>query len=219
MMKLRSEYPHLIFLDDPSWKKDTPNDLKMLTEEKLRAYLTENQATSNLPTETSLLGIGSVFKSSARTNLDTLEHGLATIVRNWLREIVKARIDLEGPKPASQGSMNTIPSTWTLILNWIKSKLMLYDIPTTHLFPDPAVLQDECVRMFCVEQSWLDAFMGGTLSPANHATFPGDPSKEKSKEASTDIYGHLSQNLNQKERHPHARVLYSGARSFEPFHI
>ena len=74
-MKLRSEYLHLGFLYDPSRKKDTLNDLKTLTEEKLRAYLTENQAMSDLPTETSLLGVGSLSESGARTNVDTLKHG------------------------------------------------------------------------------------------------------------------------------------------------
>lgn len=131
----------------------------------------------NLPTETSLLGIKSVSKSGTRKNVDTLEHGLAIIVRNWLRDAVKVRIDLESSKPANQGSMNTIPSTWTLILNWIKSKLMLYDIPTIHLLPDSAVPQDECLRIFYVDQSWLDAFVDGALSLANHATFPADPIK------------------------------------------
>ena len=115
-MKLRSECLHLAFLDDPSRKKDILSDLKMLTEAKLRAFLTDNQAISNLPTETALPAVGSVSKSGARTNIDTLEHGLADIVRNWLTDVVKARIDLEGPKPSNQGSVNTVLPTWNLIL-------------------------------------------------------------------------------------------------------
>ena len=50
--------------------------------------------------------------------------------------------------------------------------------------------------MFYVDQSWLDAFVDGALSLANHTTsFPVTQSKEKSKEASTNIYGNLARNL------------------------
>ena len=73
---------------------------------------------------------------------------------------MKVRIDLERLKPANQGSINTIPPTGTLFLNWIKSKLILNDIPTTHLFPDPAVVQDECLNMFTlIKAGWMLSWM------------------------------------------------------------
>ena len=115
------------------------------------------------------------FTSIKIKHVDALEHGLVNMVRKWLTNAVKARIDSEGSKPSSQESVKTVLLTWNLILNWVKSKVMVSDIPTTHLFPGPAVLQDECLKMFYVDQSWLDAFVDGALRLANLVTFLSDP--------------------------------------------
>jgi hypothetical protein len=62
-------------------------------------------------------------------------------------------------------------SDWAIIRQWCIDKLMLKNIPTVYLFPDPDALPDEALRTFYVDETWMNSFLDGALSVANHALY------------------------------------------------
>lgn len=74
-------------------------------------------------------------------------------------------------------------SDWEIIYNWIYDCLYLGHIPAHALFPDPSHLKSfqqsevpagssrlypEALRFFYIDNAWLDCFIDGALSCANH---------------------------------------------------
>jgi hypothetical protein len=59
-------------------------------------------------------------------------------------------------------------SDWEIIHNWISDKLYLSDIPCHYLITDPSHLPSEALRFFYIDDAWLDCFIDGALSVANH---------------------------------------------------
>ncbi|KAF1950574.1 hypothetical protein CC80DRAFT_577196 [Byssothecium circinans] len=74
-------------------------------------------------------------------------------------------------------------SDWEVILNWIHNVMYLAAIPAHVLFPEPSHLQShnaddhpkdqpsfhpEALRYFYIDHAWIDAFIDGALSCANH---------------------------------------------------
>lgn len=74
-------------------------------------------------------------------------------------------------------------SDWELLLNWIHDVMYLANIPAHVLFPEPSHLQShntsavppgqptchpEALRFFYIDHAWIDAYLDGALSCANH---------------------------------------------------
>ncbi|KAH8882539.1 hypothetical protein GQ53DRAFT_847524 [Thozetella sp. PMI_491] len=74
-------------------------------------------------------------------------------------------------------------SDWEIILNWIHDAMYLSAIPAHVLFPEPSHLQShntsavmpdqptanpEALRFFHIDHAWIDCFLDGALSCANH---------------------------------------------------
>ncbi|KAF2839441.1 hypothetical protein M501DRAFT_992402 [Patellaria atrata CBS 101060] len=79
------------------------------------------------------------------------------------------------------GSANN--SDWEIIHNWISDKLFLADIPAHYLIPDPSYLPSEALRFFYIDDCWLDCFIDGALSTANHFEPVDDRVRRRIKEA------------------------------------
>ncbi|MCJ1397769.1 hypothetical protein MMC11_000965 [Xylographa trunciseda] len=62
-------------------------------------------------------------------------------------------------------------SNWEIISKWCINKLMLQNIPTVYLFPEPDYLPSEALRTFYVDETWMNAFIDGALSVANHVSY------------------------------------------------
>ncbi|KAL8769555.1 MAG: hypothetical protein Q9209_004486 [Squamulea sp. 1 TL-2023] len=88
-------------------------------------------------------------------------------------------------------------SDWEIIHNWISDKLFLSGIPFHYLVIDPShiastpipfsakdpiQLPSEALRFFHVDDAWLDCFIDGALSTANHVSVEEDHSRLKIKE-------------------------------------
>ncbi len=74
-------------------------------------------------------------------------------------------------------------SDWEVLLNWIHDAMYLATIPAHVLFPEPSHLQShnmtvvaldqpkfhpEALRFFHIDHAWIDCFLDGALSCANH---------------------------------------------------
>ncbi|KAK6499544.1 hypothetical protein TWF506_004173 [Arthrobotrys conoides] len=59
-------------------------------------------------------------------------------------------------------------SAWAVILQWIIDKIRLFNIPNVYLYPEPLALPEEAFRTFHIDEVWMNAFLDGALSVANH---------------------------------------------------
>ncbi|KAG4435923.1 hypothetical protein IFR05_008580 [Cadophora sp. M221] len=89
-------------------------------------------------------------------------------------------------------------SDWELIHSWISDCLYLAHIPAHYLFPEPSHiragpvpgkpiapnLSPEALRFFFVDHSWLDCFIDGALSCANHL----EPDYDSTRLRVKDVY-------------------------------
>lgn len=57
---------------------------------------------------------------------------------------------------------------WGNIAKWLMDSLLLSNIPAHYLIPDPSLLPPESLRFFHIDPIWLDCFIDGALSLANH---------------------------------------------------
>lgn len=67
---------------------------------------------------------------------------------------------------------------WTTIHNWILDKLYLSDLPTHYLVGDPSYLPVESIRFFHIDQNWMQCFIDGALSVADHMANDDDTIRE-----------------------------------------
>jgi hypothetical protein len=65
-------------------------------------------------------------------------------------------------------------SDWAIIHTWLCNKLLLGGIPNHYLFPEPAFIPSESLRFFYIDDFWLDCFIDGALSVANHLDVDDD---------------------------------------------
>ncbi|KAF8253306.1 hypothetical protein K440DRAFT_657294 [Wilcoxina mikolae CBS 423.85] len=63
---------------------------------------------------------------------------------------------------------------WALIHAWILDRLYLSAIPTQYLITDPSHLPAESIRFFHIDGNWMDCFIDGALSCANHLSRTDD---------------------------------------------
>ncbi|KAH7356949.1 hypothetical protein BKA65DRAFT_218378 [Rhexocercosporidium sp. MPI-PUGE-AT-0058] len=89
-------------------------------------------------------------------------------------------------------------SDWELIHSWISDCLYLAHIPAHYLFPEPSHIRagpvlgkpiapnlpPEALRFFFVDHSWLDCFIDGALSCANHL----EPDYDSTRLRIKDVY-------------------------------
>jgi len=85
---------------------------------------------------------------------------------------VKARLQvLASANGSDQPSTNTTPPTssdWAFIQSWVMDKLFLDAIPFHCLITDRTHLPPESIRFFHIDDIWMDCFLDGALSVANH---------------------------------------------------
>lgn len=67
--------------------------------------------------------------------------------------------------PAVQNVLKEAVSDYLApVAAWIAKKQLLHDVPFNHLVPDPAMLPEESLRVFYIDQNWLDVLTDGALS-------------------------------------------------------
>ena len=59
---------------------------------------------------------------------------------------------------------------WMIVFSWILDRIYLAGIPAHHYIPDPNYLPPESLRFFHIDRNWVDAFIDGALSIANHSS-------------------------------------------------
>lgn len=183
LMRLRIKCFEMAYSDTSSNKTDAISVITQLAQGNLSQTTPGSQNQSNVgAAPQSSTPTAANNKPSPLSHVSILEQGLATRVRSWLDTAVTSQIAIETAQGADKPqALTDIPSTWSIVLNWIKGKLDLKDIPTIYLLPDPATLQDESIATFYIDQSWLEAFVDGALSIANHTTYVNDPVKREIK--------------------------------------
>jgi len=99
-------------------------------------------------------------KSSTPTAMETWRTAVSGVTRsNTLAEnAVFDEFNLSGPNN----------SDWVIVHNWLSEKLLLGGITPQYLLPDPSFLLAESLRFFYIDDFWLDCFLDGALSVANH---------------------------------------------------
>lgn len=93
-------------------------------------------------------------------------------------------------------------SDWEIIYKWIYDAFFLGHLPAHVLFPEPSSLksmittptvpgqtkmQPEALRFFNIDHAWIDAFLDGALSCANHVEPRYDTIRLKIKEIVNDV--------------------------------
>lgn len=73
-------------------------------------------------------------------------------------------------------------SDWAIVHSWLCEKLCLGGIPPQYLLPEPAYLPPESLRFFHIDDFWLDCFIDGALSVANHLDSDDDVTRRQIKE-------------------------------------
>ena len=105
-------------------------------------------------------------------------------------------------------------SDWEVVYHWIYDCLYLSHIPAHVLFPEPShlksytpdpvptgqsKLQQEALRFFHIDHAWLDCFIDGALSCANHVEPQYDNIRLKIKQIFNNV---LSNNIGKLDKTP-----------------
>jgi hypothetical protein len=115
--------------------------------------------------------------------------------------ILREASTLAGISALQSGDLSGLSSSpdFEVIKNWIDRKLLLYGIPFHYLVTDPSHLSTtpdginvrgkidlppEALRFFHIDDNWLDCFLDGALSTANHL----DPIDDTVRRAIKQIY-------------------------------
>lgn len=118
-----------------------------------------------------------------------LREGPADGSLKWPRRWVKERLDDDESKKdlrdkvkemyagshlsreaETLGDMSDLPysTDFEYIVSWLQESLTLSAVPLHYLIPDPSMLPQESIRHFHIDPIWLDCFIDGALSLANH---------------------------------------------------
>ncbi|KAH8797907.1 hypothetical protein F5884DRAFT_687599 [Xylogone sp. PMI_703] len=84
---------------------------------------------------------------------------------------------------------------WALVHSWMMDKLYLGSIPNHYLITDPSHLPPESIRFFHIDPTWMDCFLDGALSVANHLSREDDVVRHNLKLRFND---YLSKNLHDR---------------------
>jgi hypothetical protein len=64
--------------------------------------------------------------------------------------------------------MAQVSTDWKFVHEWILDRMFLSGIPTHYLIGDPNFLPPESIRFFHIDKNWMDCYVDGALSVANH---------------------------------------------------
>lgn len=73
-----------------------------------------------------------------------------------------------------QANAKQTSEDWRVIHNWILDRMYLDGIPIQYLIPDPSYVPPESIRFFHIDNNWMDCFIDGALSCANHTALNGE---------------------------------------------
>lgn len=105
-----------------------------------------------------------------------LRRHLKDFAQTWIEEEARKLCGTAAGKP-------DIPEL-SIVFNWIINNLMsLKLVPATYLFPDPAVLVDESINCFLIDDVWIDAMVDGAMSLANTMGGGDDPIRDQIRDA------------------------------------
>jgi hypothetical protein len=77
---------------------------------------------------------------------------------------------------------------WAHMLAWILDRMSFFGIPAHYLITDPSHLPHESLRFFIIDPNWVDAFIDGALSIANHLEQDDDSIRTAIKTTLTDYF-------------------------------
>ncbi|KAI1125639.1 hypothetical protein F5Y10DRAFT_294505 [Nemania abortiva] len=72
---------------------------------------------------------------------------------------------------------------WAVVLKWVLDRMFLFGIPAHYLIADPSYLPKESLRLFFIDQNWIDALIDGALSLANYTDQDNDVVRNAIKKA------------------------------------
>ncbi|RDL32367.1 uncharacterized protein BP5553_08823 [Venustampulla echinocandica] len=72
---------------------------------------------------------------------------------------------------------------WVVVLRWVLDRLFLDSIPAHYLLPDASSLPQESLRLFMIDDNWVNCFLDGALSLGNHIDQEGDKVRDAIKGA------------------------------------
>ena len=86
---------------------------------------------------------------------------------------------------------------WTTIHNWLMDRMFLAGIPNQYLITDPSHLPPERIRFFNIDETWMDCFLDGALSVANHLSRDDDSIRNEIKNQLNSYFSNVydEQNL------------------------
>ena len=98
-----------------------------------------------------------------------VRHVFAKNVHSVTRKLASSADDGNGRHQALfNGHNQPVSEDWAVVLNWVMDRMYFFDILAHVLIPDPGYLPQESLRFFHIDANWVDAFVDGALSVANH---------------------------------------------------
>lgn len=90
---------------------------------------------------------------------------------------------------------------WAHVHSWIMDRLFLSGLPTHYYIGDPSFLPTESVRFFQVDKNWMDCFIDGALSVANHMAKDDDWVRDAIKQQLNEFFGKAYIDVNGEPLH------------------
>lgn len=177
--------------------------------DKARARVSKEEAVKFLPTSVEVLGrmargelgVPAPASVTGRTELPTespvdlssdnphLSESAEDAIKNKIRHFVGSSNEKGGALFKFFNELNSPNSTdWMIILSWVMDKMYLFGIPAQYLIVEPSWLPDESLRSFYIDPHWIDAFVDGALSLANHIDRTDDKFRRLLKGAFNDYF-------------------------------
>jgi hypothetical protein len=121
--------------------------------------------------------------SFANKDMRTLFREKAKDVAARLSLSTTAHPDGSGANMLFNEQNKPVNTDWAIIASWLLDRYHLYSIPAHYLIPDQTYLPKESLRFFSIDANWIDAFLDGALSVANHKEGQEDTVREAIKTA------------------------------------
>jgi hypothetical protein len=133
-----------------------------------------------LPTTTDLKSFRSRVPLAPTSDGKLEEADIHPNIRAAFTQGVNTRIALVS---SSAGTNGTIPYNelnpaaspdWAFVQSWLLDRMYLSGIPSHYLVTDPSYLPPESIRFFHIDKNWIEAYVDGALSVANHMSRDDD---------------------------------------------
>ncbi|KAF2498803.1 hypothetical protein BU16DRAFT_536795 [Lophium mytilinum] len=129
--------------------------------------------------------------SRQRTTPLTSEH--IAIRADYVEQVANTVKDYAGTTSKESTIYNEINTPknheWAAVLKWVMDKLFLSGLPVHYLVHDPIALPMESIRTFTIDQTWVECFLDGALSLANHFDKDDDVIRREIKNAINEYLG------------------------------